>query len=93
MGLRQQHDERRQVLVLAAQSITEPRAHAWPAGLLEAGLDERDRRVVIDRLGVHRLDDGDVVDDLRGVREKLADPGAGLAVLGERELRFRHGQR
>ena len=33
-------------------------------GLLGTGVDVGDRRVVIDRLGVHRLDDRDVVDDL-----------------------------
>ena len=76
--LRQEHDERRQRLVLAAETVTEPRAHARPARLLESGLDERDRRIVIDRVRVHRLDDGDVVDDLRRVGQELADPRAGL---------------
>ena len=76
-----------------AEAVTEPRAHARPARLLEPGLDERDRRVVIDRIRVHRLDDGDVVDDLRGVRQQLADPGAGLPVLRELVDRLRHGQR
>ena len=33
--LRQQHDERRQVLVLAAQAVAEPGAHARPARLLD----------------------------------------------------------
>ena len=49
--------------------------------------------IVVDRVGVHRLDDGDVVDDLRRVRQQLADPGAGLAVPAELELRSRHQQR
>ena len=34
-------------------------------GELRAGLDERDRRVVVDRLGLHRADDADVVGDRR----------------------------
>ena len=54
-----------QILVLAAQAVTEPRAHARPARLLESGLDEGDRGIVIDRVGVHRLDERDVIDDLR----------------------------
>ena len=52
LRLRDHHDERRQVLVLAAEAVAEPRAQARPAGLLVAGLDEGDRRVVVDRLGV-----------------------------------------
>ncbi len=52
--LRDHHDERRQVLVLAPQAIAEPGPQPRPAGLLRAGLDEGDRRVVVDRLGVHR---------------------------------------
>ena len=51
-ALRDHDDERGQVLVLAAQAVAEPGAQARPAGLLAAGLDERDGRVVVDRLGV-----------------------------------------
>ena len=47
------------------------------------GLKERDRRVVVDRLGVHRLDEAEIVGDRRRVRQQLADPGAALAVLRE----------
>ena len=39
--------------------------------------------IVIDRVRVHRLDHGDVVDDLRGVRQQLADPRPRLPVLRE----------
>ena len=88
-ALRDQHDERRQVLVLAAQAVAEPGADARPAGELGAGLEEGDGRVVVDRLGVHRLDEAEVVGDLRGVRQQLADPRARLAVLGELEERRR----
>ena len=91
--LRDQHHERRQILVLAAQPIADPRPHAGPSRLLAAGLDERDRRIVIDRLGVGRLDDGDVVDDLGVMRQQLAEPGAGLAVLREVEERLGDRQR
>ena len=90
--LREEHDERRQVLVLAAEPVTEPRAHARTARLLKAGLDERDRRIVIDRFRVHRLDDGDVVHDLCRVRKQFADPRARLTVLRELERRLRDQQ-
>ena len=36
---------------MAAQSVTEPRAQAGAPGILAAGLNVGDRRVVIDRLG------------------------------------------
>ena len=85
VSLRQQDHERRQILIDAPKPVAEPRAHARTARLLKTGLNERDGRVVVDRLRVHRLDDGDVVDDLRGVGQQLAHPRAALAVPGERE--------
>ena len=84
---RDEHDERRQVVVHRAQAVRQPRAHRRPAGDLRAGLKERDRRVVVDRLGEHRLDEADVVDDLAMMRQQLAEPRARLAVLGEFEER------
>ena len=78
-ALRDHGDERGQVFVHAAEAVADPRAHAGVAGLLVAGVDERDRRVVVDRLGVHRLDDADVVGDRLHVRQQVADPGAVLA--------------
>ena len=77
-------DERRQVLAGGAEAVGQPRAHRRPARLLAAGQEEGDGRGVVDRLGVHRLDEAEVVHDLRGVRQEVADPGAGLAVLLER---------
>ena len=69
LARRDQHDERRQVFVVAAQAVVHPRAHAGPPGDLRAGLEERDRRVVVDRVGEHRADDAEVVDDFGGVRQ------------------------
>ncbi len=85
---REQHDECRQVLVEATETVGDPRAHAGPARELRAGLHERDRRVVVDRLGLHRADERDVVRDLRGMRQELAEPCAALAVLPELEDRW-----
>ena len=50
---RDHRHERRQVLVLAPQAVRNPGPDARPAGQLRAGVDERDGRVVVDRLGVH----------------------------------------
>ena len=79
------HDERRQVGALAAEPIGQPRADRRASGDLETGLEERDGRVVVDRLGVHRADEAQLVGGLGRVRQQLADPRAGLAVLLELE--------
>src|SRR5207247_9105511 len=54
----------RQVARLATQSISNPGAEAGPAKLLRAGVHENLPRRVIERVRDHRLDNGDVVDDL-----------------------------
>ena len=66
-----QHDEARQILVLAAQAVRQPRAHARPAELRRAGVEEELRRRVVELVGAHRLDDRDVVDDRRQVRQQV----------------------
>ncbi len=82
---RDEHDERRQVVVHRTEAVRKPRAHRRPAGDLRAGLEERDRRIVVDRFGAHRFDEADVVDDPAVMGQQLAEPCAGLAVLGEFE--------
>src|SRR5205823_14408363 len=67
-GLRDQDDECREILVVAAEPITHPRAQTGTPGLLAAGLDKRNRGVVINRFGICGFDDRDVVDDLRVMR-------------------------
>ena len=59
-------------------------------GSSAAGQEERDRRRVIHRVGVHRLDEAEVVGDRRRVRQEVADPRAALAVLLEPGDRRQH---
>src|SRR5262249_39217087 len=80
-ALRDHGDERRQILIHAAKTVANPRAHARVAGLLVAGVKERDGRVVVDRLGVHRFHDADVVGDRLHMRQEIADPGAVLTAF------------
>ena len=48
------HDDvRRQVTVHRTETVGHPRTDARPAGELKAGLQKRDRRVVVDRLGMN----------------------------------------
>ena len=90
---RDQDDEGRQVRGLAPQAVVDPRPEARPAGDLRSGLEERDRRVVIDRVGDHRPDDAQVVHDAGGVRQETRQPRAAGAVSPEVELRAGQGQR
>ena len=77
------HDERRQVFVLGSKAVGKPRSDARAPGKLRSGLEVRHRRVVIDRLGMHRSNERELVGDLRRIGEQLADPCAGLAALLE----------
>ena len=81
--LRHQCDERRQILILRAQAIRQPGSDARPPGNCAPGLKKRDRRVVINGFGEHRLDETKPIDDASRVRQEFADPGAALPVLGE----------
>ncbi len=87
-----QHGEGRQILVFAAQPVTQPGAHAGPVALLGPRLQKGKGRVVVDRLGVHGPDDADVIHNLRRVREQVADPGPRLTVLLEITERAHQGE-
>ena len=80
---RDEHDKRWQVVVHAAETVVGPGAHARTTGQLAAGLEEGDRGVVVDRVGVHRTDHADLVGDATDMREEFADLRAGLAVASE----------
>jgi len=79
-------DEGGQVVVVAAEAVVEPRAYTGAPGHLGARLEEGDRGVVVDGLGVHGSNDAEVVDDFGSVGQELADPGTGFPVLRERIL-------
>ena len=79
----------REIVVGAAESVGKPRADARAPRELMAGLEKGDRRVVIDRLGVHRADQGDVVRDAGDIRQQLAEFHLRVAVSGELVTRSR----
>ena len=83
----EEDDERGQVGVFAAESVREPRAETGTADDLMAGVHEDLRRRVIELRGLHRPDDGELVDVLREVRQQVGQFGAGLAVARELERR------
>ena len=76
-------DEAGEILRFAAEAVRDPRAHARAAELAGAGVHEQLRGRVIEQISGARFDECDVVDDAGRVREKIRDPRAALAVLGE----------
>ena len=70
------HHVVRQIFVHAAEAVAEPRAEARPTGDLAAGLDVRNRRVMINRLGKRRVHHAQILGHRRGVRQQLAYPHA-----------------
>jgi hypothetical protein len=86
------HGEKaRQVLVLGPQAIQHPGADAGPRLDRVAAVHEHQRRFVVGHLGVHRADDGDVVDVGGGLREDLAHLDAAFTVFLELERRGKRG--
>ena len=74
-------DIRGQVRIFAAESVAGPRAHRGPAGLLVAGAEKCDGRIVVDRLGEHRADECRVVGDARDIRHEFAHVHSAAAML------------
>ena len=80
---RRHHDIRREILVHRAEAVREPRAHRRAARDLRAGHEERHAGGVVDRLGVHRADDAEIISDGTGVGQHLAHLDAAGAPLLE----------
>src|SRR5260221_1789314 len=85
-------NERWQVFVFRSQTVIDPGAHAGPARLLTAGLEERDRGVVVDRFGMHRSNQADFVGNLLRVGQQIANPASTLSAVTEPEFAGRNGQ-
>src|SRR6185437_14424437 len=91
--LRNQHNERGKILVLAAETVGHPGTETGTPRLLTAGLNESNGRIVIDRFRVRGSDNRDVIHDLSVVGKQFAEPRPGFTVLTEFENRLRHRQR
>ena len=73
-------------MVGAAHSPVQPRTHRRFAGLLRAGVNCSDRRVVVDRLSVHGFDQANIIRNRGGVRDEFTEPASMLPMLGK----FKH---
>ena len=90
---RKQHHKRRQVLVVAAQPVADPRTETGPARLLRTRLHKRHRRIVVDGFGVHGFHKTQIIGDFGVVRHQVADPRAAFTVLLEIKLAERQRKR
>ena len=68
----QQNDKTRQILLLAAEAIAEPRPHTGPPGLLMSRLQICHSGIMIDRFRVHRFDETQVVGHRAQLRQQFA---------------------
>ena len=80
-----QNDIAGQVLVLGAETVGQPRPHRRMAREPAAAVHHEQRRLVKRHIGVHRLDDAQIVGVACEVAEDLADLEAALAVRLELE--------
>ena len=61
---RRHHNECREIFGTRSEAITEPGTKAWATGNLRTRKLESNPGRVVDRLGVHRIDDANIVSDL-----------------------------
>ena len=83
VAARAHRDEAGEILVLRAEAVSDPRAHARARQARVAAVEQHERRLVVGHVRVHRADDADVVNALRRLRENLTDLDAAPAVFLE----------
>ena len=93
-ALADQDHERGQIIIRVPEAVAAPGAEARSARLLVTGLEEGDRRLVVDRVGVHRTHEAQLTRHPTGEGHQLADPRAVLPVrvAAEAEHRRRDGE-
>ena len=77
-----------QVLVFRAQAVSQPGPDAGPVGLNRPCGHHQQSGHVLRKVGMHGVDDAEIVDALSHVGKELADPAAGLAMALELEGRL-----
>ena len=85
-----QDHEPRQVFVVRTETVRGPRAERRTAEQVRSRVQKQLRRCVVELLGLHRLHDGDVIDNLGQELPDLAQFGSGLSVLRKGERRAEH---
>ena len=80
---RHENDKGGKIFVHGTEAVGKPRTNTGSTCNLGTRLHEGHAGAMVDRLGVHRFDHGDVIGNFRGVRETVTHPGAGFTVLCE----------
>ena len=83
----------RQVFVLGAESVIDPRAHRGTDERGRTAVQKESRRPVRHALGLHRVDEAQVVHMLRHLGKQFRHPAPALAVPRKRPRRFEHALR
>ncbi len=78
-------DEAGQVLVFGAEPVADPRAEAGALAEPVAGVELVEALGVVAGVGVHAVEEAELVGVLRGLGHQLGDPESALAMLGEIE--------
>ena len=81
-------DEARQILVLGAQTISQPRSHAGTSRLQMPDVHHHHRAGMFRRVRMHRMDEAEIIDQFCHVRKNLTDPPAALTILPKRIRRW-----
>src|ERR1700681_881021 len=84
---RKQYDESRQILILCAKPVEYPGTDGRVSKSRVAGVYQQLRGRVIELVGMHRLDEAQIVNVLFQVRQAVGNPVAALSDLVERGLR------
>src|SRR5213593_121855 len=79
--------ETRQVLVLDAEPVSDPRAHRRPAREIMAAVHHEKAGIVERTVGVHRADHADFVDAFAKLRENLTHLDSALPAFVKLERR------
>ena len=81
-------DEAGQILVLGAQAISQPRSHAGTSRLQMPDVHHHHRTGMFRRVGMHRMDETEIIDHFCHVRKYLTDPSTALTMLSKRIWRW-----
>src|SRR5439155_23835006 len=73
----------RKVLVHTAQAIGQPCPQGRFAGNYIAGVHQKSRRLMVDRVGLHGVDKREVIHHLSGPGKEIAHPAPRLTLLRE----------
>src|SRR4051812_26119726 len=73
-----------EVLILRAESVVDPGAEAGESGEATAGDEGELGGGVVDAVGLHGADEGDLVDDFLKMGQEVGDFAAALAAFRER---------